>query len=130
VKIDVTGRNFEVEDKLLEYVTDKLNSLEKYVPRATRETVHAAVVLEDDTNGREDNRYVCDVIVTVPGARLVAREGTVNMYAAIDIVEAKLQSQLTKYKEKHAVAPRRGRILSRWLGRAGGEAPKEEPATE
>lgn len=129
MKIDVTGRNFEVDEKLLQYVTEKLSSLEKYVSRHGREVIHASVVLEDDTNGREDNRYVCDVVVVVPGARLVAREGTVNMYAAVDIVEAKLGSQLVKYKEKHTVAPHRGKLLSKWLGRGAGEPRPAEEST-
>jgi putative sigma-54 modulation protein len=130
MKIDLGGRGFDIDDKIRSYVTEKIGGLDKYVPRSQREVAHATVALENDASGREDNRYVCDVILTVPGARLVAREGTVNMYAAIDIVEAKLQSQLVKYKEKHAEAPRRGRVLNRWLGRAGGEAPVEEPVTD
>jgi putative sigma-54 modulation protein len=117
IKLDITGRNFEVEEKLREYVGEKLGGLEKYVSRRARGSVSGNVVLEDDANGREDNRYVCEVVLSVPGERLVCREGTVNMYAAIDICEAKLKSQLVKYKEKHSLVPRRHRMLSRWIGR-------------
>src|ERR1700683_5209357 len=99
IRFDITGRNFEVDEKLRDYIDDKLGGL------------------EDDPGGREDNRYVCEAILMVRGDRLVSREGTLNMYAAIDIVEAKIKAQLVKYKEKHSFGPRRARMLSRLLGR-------------
>jgi ribosome hibernation promoting factor len=126
IRFDVTGRNFEVDDKLHEYVDEKLGGLEKYVPRGARASVHGVVVLEDDPSGREDNRYVCEAILNVRGEQLMSREGTLNMYAAIDIVEAKLKAQLVKYKEKHSFGPRRARMLGRWLSRRS-EAEGVEP---
>lgn len=132
ITFDVSGRNFEADEKLHEYIDEKLGGLEKYVPRWARNGVRGTVVLEDDPSGREDNRYVCEAFLEVKGERLMSREGTINMYAAIDIVEAKLKAQLVKYKEKHSFGPRRAR-LGRWLGRqseaeAGGE-PSEEDQT-
>lgn len=117
LKCDITARNYEIDSKMKDYVYDKICGLEKYLPRQVRETAAVAVVLEDDPNGREDNRYVCEAIVTVQGAKMVTREGTVNMYAAIDIVEAKLKAQILKYKERHTTEPRRSKMLSRLTGR-------------
>lgn len=129
IKCEITARNFEFDDKVRTYAEDKLGSLEKFLPRVVRATANCAVILEDDPNGREDNRFVCEAVMNVPGAQLVSREGTVNIYAAIDIVEAKLKSQLSKYKEKHALEPRRLRMLSRWTGRkAEPEATEPEAA--
>jgi ribosomal subunit interface protein len=90
-------------------------------------------MLEDDPNGREDNRFVCEAVVTLTGSTLVSREGTVNMYAAIDIVEAKLKVQMVRYKEKHTTQPRHRRMLARWMGRRSEaetevEAPNEGAA--
>lgn len=123
MKIEITGRNFDLDHKIKAYANEKLGSLEKYIPRAGQSSAHAQVVLEEDVSGREDNRFVCDVVLVVPGARMVAREGTVNMFAAVDIVQAKLQAQLVKHKEKPSDAPRRRKLLSRWMGRSAGEAP-------
>ena len=125
MKCDLTGRNFEIDEKMKAYIEDKIGGLDKYLPRQTRDTASCNVMLEDDPSGREDNRYVCEVVMTVPGAKLVSREGTVNVYAAVDIVEAKLRSQLATYKNKHAMEPRRGRMLSQWLGRR--QTPTAEP---
>jgi len=129
IKCELKGRNFDVDDKLREYIEDKIGGLEKYVPRQVRQTASCAVVIEDDPSGREDNRYVCEAILSVRGSQLVSREGTVNVYAAVDIVEAKLRSQLATYKAKYALEPRRGRMLSQWLGRRkGNDAPTETEA--
>ncbi len=117
IEFEVSGRNCQLDDKLRDYVDEKLGGLEKYVPRIARDSLHGTVVLEDDPSGREDNRYVCEAVLTLKGEQLVSREGTLNMYAAIDIVEAKLKAQLVKYKEKHAHGPQRAHMLGRWLGR-------------
>jgi putative sigma-54 modulation protein len=117
IKLDITGRGYEVDDKLREYVSDKIGELDKYLPRAARKTAYARVWLVDDPNGREDNRFVCDVVITVPGEQFVSKEGTINMYAAVDIVEAKIKAQIRTYKDRHVTEPRRGRMLSRLIGR-------------
>ena len=76
IKYDLKGLNFEIDEKLRGYVEDKIGGLEKYLPRQVRQTASCLVVLEDDPSGREDNRYVCEVVLTVRGAQLVSREGT------------------------------------------------------
>jgi putative sigma-54 modulation protein len=111
ISTDITSRNFEADDKIKAYIDDKIGGLERFVPKNQRNSMKAQVVLQDDPGGREDNRFVCDAIVTIQGQKFVANEGTVNIYAAVDIVEAKLKSQLVEYKAKHA--PRRGKIMSR-----------------
>ena len=126
IKLELTGRNFEFDDKMKAYAEDKIGGLEKYLPKGVRETASCALVLEDDPNGREDNRYVCEAVMQVRGTTVVSREATVNIYAAIDIVEAKLKSQLSKYKEKSTLEPRRGRMLSRWLGRKAPAEPEPD----
>src|SRR4051812_6983744 len=129
IKCDVTGRNFDVDDKMRAYIDEKIGGLEKYLPRQVRSTANCNVTLEDDPSGREDNRYVCDAVLTVQGTTMVSREGTVNVYAAVDIVEAKLRSQLATYKEKFALEPRRGRMLSAWTSRHD-KSPAEVEAAE
>jgi putative sigma-54 modulation protein len=117
IQVDITARNMEVSEKLRDYAEAKIGGLEKYLPRKVRDIAIAALVLELDPNGHEANQYVCDAILTLPGAKMVAKEGTINIFASIDIVEAKLRSQLSKYKDKQTTEPRRGRMLTRLLGR-------------
>jgi putative sigma-54 modulation protein len=117
MKFQIRTRNYEADAKITDYIEDKLGGLEKYLPRHARASAMVEVVLEDDTSGREDNRFVCEAIVIADGDQMISREGTVNMYAAVDIVEAKLKSQITAYKEKRITEPRRARMASRLIGR-------------
>jgi len=119
MKIDIGTRNFEVDGKIRDYAQDKLRALEKYLPRRSRGVAMVQATLEEDVSGREDNRFVCEAVMTVPGETLVSREGTVNMFAAVDIVEAKLKTQLVRYKDKHTLEPRRNRMVAKWLEHQG-----------
>jgi ribosomal subunit interface protein len=70
------------------------------MPRHARKTASADVKLRE-TNNRLGNKYECEVIVSLPSKKLQATEATLNMFAAVDIVEAKLKNQLVKYKAAH-----------------------------
>lgn len=117
IKIHLTAHKFEMTSKHSDYVTEKIAQLDKYLPKNAQES-KGSVTLSLDHNGHEDNRYVCEVVIEAPGARLAAKEATSNMFAAIDIVEAKIKSQIIKYKQKHSPRAGRGRIfVNKLLGR-------------
>jgi ribosomal subunit interface protein len=115
--IEIKSRNMELDAKKQAYAEKKLGGLEKFIARADREVASIQVMLEDDPSGREQNGQVCEAIVTLPGAKMVVREGTLNIYAAIDIVESKLKNQLRDYKEKNSPRQSRLRALSAWRER-------------
>jgi ribosomal subunit interface protein len=117
IQLDITTRNFKADAKLVDYIHNKLGGVERYVPRAARRAAHLQVILEDDPSGREHNRFVCETLLTLPNAKLVSREGTINMYAAVDIVEAQLKQQIATYKGKTGLRSRRARLMSRLLRR-------------
>lgn len=110
ISLDITGRHFEVDDKIGDYLDKKIGSLDKYLPKTTAVT-HASVVLAQDASNKEGNENVCEVIIDVKKDRFQATEATSNMYAAIDICEQKLKSQITRYKDKHDPARNRGRRI-------------------
>ena len=74
IALDITARNYEVDDKLAHYVSDKINALEKYLPRQLKGTATGSVVFTDDTNGHENNRFVCEVILNVNGDKLMSKD--------------------------------------------------------
>lgn len=98
--IDTAGINFDLSDDIKKYITKKLGRLDKYMPRHARKTARLEVKLRE-TNNRLGNKYECEAVLHVPGPQLQAKEATLNMFAAVDIVEAKLKNQLVKYKEAH-----------------------------
>jgi putative sigma-54 modulation protein len=98
--ISVTGIHYDVSSKMERYVRSKIGRLDRYMPRGARRSVRAEVRLIEDKGNRND-KYQAEVVLHIKNGNLTAKESTLNMYAAIDIVEAKLKNQLRKHKEKH-----------------------------
>lgn len=96
--IDITGIKYNVSDKTERYVLDKVGKLDRYVPMHARKTMTADVKLRQ-VNRDHGNKYEAEVIMHVPDKVITAKDTTMNMMAAIDIVEAKLIAQLRKYKD-------------------------------
>lgn len=96
--IDITGVKFDVDETTRKYVTRKIGKLDRYLPRHARKSVTADVKLKqiDKPHG---NKYEAEVILNVPDKVIMAKDSTLNMLAAIDIVETKLLAQLHKYKD-------------------------------
>jgi len=101
MKIDITAQRFTLNEDIKKYVTKKIGKLERMVPRHARKSVHAVVTLKENPKTKTD-RFSCEVKIHLPNHELIVEEGTINMFAAVDIVEAKLKNQLTKYHDKHA----------------------------
>ncbi len=96
--IDITGIKYNVNDKTQKYVMNKVGKLDKYVPAHARKSMVADVKLRE-VNRDHGNKYEAEVILQVPEKTITAKDSTLNMMAAIDIVEAKLIAQLRKYKD-------------------------------
>jgi ribosomal subunit interface protein len=99
-RIDKSGTNLELDADVTRYIDRKIGRLDRYMPRAARKTAHATVVLRE-TGNQSGSKYECEAIIRLPGETIAARESTLNKFAAIDIVEAKLKNQLHKYKTTH-----------------------------
>lgn len=99
-QIEITGVNLDLGEDIKKYARKKIGALDKYLPRHARKTAHAEVKLRQ-TNNRLGNKYECEIIVTLPEKQLAAKESTMNMFAAVDIVEQKLKNQFIKYKQEH-----------------------------
>jgi ribosomal subunit interface protein len=79
------------------------------LPRHARKSATAEVKLRQ-VNRENGNKYEAAVILHIPDKILTAKDSTVNMLAAVDIVEAKLVNQLRKYKQAAVYVKRRGML--------------------
>jgi putative sigma-54 modulation protein len=111
--IDITGTRYDVDETTKKYILKKIGRLDRYLPRHARKSVTADVRLWQ-INADHGNKYEAEVILNIPDKRLTAKDSTVNMLAAIDIVEAKLTTQLRKYKEANIPHVGRRGVLSRF----------------
>lgn len=98
--IAITGVKYDLDDTTKKYVTAKIGRLDRFLPRHARKSVSAEVKLKQ-VNRDHGNKYEAEVILHVPDKQLTAKDSTLNMLAAVDIVEAKIVTQLRKYKDMH-----------------------------
>lgn len=112
--IEITGvRGYTPDDLTKKYVRKKVGSLDRLAPRHARKSMRADVKLAE-VNRDKGNKYEVEVIVSVPDRRLTAKDSTLNMLAAVDIVEAKLAAQIRKYKQENLPHVGRRKLLDRF----------------
>jgi ribosomal subunit interface protein len=111
-KIDINGVHMEVGDDLRKYVIKKISRLEKYIPRQARGAVHIEVKLKEG-KARDNAARTCEVLMHLPHDNITISETTVNIFAAVDIVEQKLKTQLRRYKERHTDPTLHQRLMLR-----------------
>ncbi len=111
-KLEINPVHTKVDDDLRKYVNKKIGRLDQYLSRHSRQSAHAEVKLKE-SNAKDKKQFTCEVILHLPHDVISTKETTINMYAAVDIVEAKLKNQLKKYKEKHDSSKLRRRVLAR-----------------
>lgn len=96
--VNITGIRYELTENTKKYAEKKIGALDKYLPRHARKSATADVKISqiDNPGG---NKYEVEVIMHVPEKVITAKDSTMNVLAAIDIVEAKMTGQLRKYKQ-------------------------------
>ena len=112
--IEITGiGGYIVDDPNKKYINKKVGALDRLVTRHARKTMSAIVKVEE-VNRDHGNKYEVEVILTVPDRTIKAKDSTLNVLAATDIVEQKLASQLRKYKQEQLPHVGRRSILARF----------------
>lgn len=115
-KLEISKVHTSADQNLLKYVTKKIGGLDRFIPRQYRKDAHAEVLLKE-SKAKNNNCFTCEVTLNLPHQPIIVSESALNMYAAVDIAEAKLKIQLKKYKEQNASAKTRRRLTARFLRR-------------
>lgn len=110
--LEISGVHMQVGDDLRKYVTKKIGNLDRFIPAASRQSVHVRVLLKE-TNKKGAKDCICEIVTTLPHEQLTITEGTMNIFAAVDIAEAKLRMQLKRYKELHSNPRLHQRLMAR-----------------
>ncbi len=91
MQITVTGHHVDITQALHDYVINKLQRLERHFDNVT--TVHVVLSVEKLRQKAEAN-------FNLNGAAIYADAEDGDMYAAIDALTDKLDSQIRRHKEK------------------------------
>src|SRR5258708_3514847 len=113
-KLEISGVHTDVDEKLQRYVTKKIGKLDSYMSSHARKSAHAEALLKKKESKGDKASYACEVVVYLPKEVLRVEEATLNLYAAVDIVEEKLKHQLKKYKELHDNPKLHQRVIARF----------------
>ena len=112
--VEITGVGaYTADDLTKKYIRKKIGSLDRLAPRHARKTLRAEVKIAE-VNRDKGNKYEVEVLLHIPEKTLTAKDSTMNVLAATDIVEAKLAVQLRKYKESHIPHVGRRKLLDRF----------------
>lgn len=117
-KFEIQGVHTVVDEKLRAHVTKKIGGLDRYISRHNRDVAHMEIHLKE-TKKKGNDHCRCEATLHLPHQTIVVKESAVNMYAAVDIVEAKLKQQLQKYKDLHGNGKTRRHLIGRFRRRAG-----------
>ena len=112
-KFEVQGVHTVLDKKLRAYVNKKIGGLDRYISRHNRASAHAEVHLKE-SKVKTGNHCHCEVTMYLPHQTLIVKESALNMYAAVDIVEAKLKQQLQKYKDLHGSGKTHRHLFARF----------------
>lgn len=97
-KIEISGNGYKVEDSFKKYTKKRLGKLDRYLPRSSKKDVVAKVVVAEIGKNRGE-KYEISVAMDIPGGKVIAaKDECSNVFAGIDLVEAKLTGQIRRYK--------------------------------
>lgn len=92
MQFSVTFRHMEATEALKDYAKEKVQRIKKYFP----DPIAVSVVMSTE---RYNHR--ADVNVQLHnGLKIAGSEATENMYSSIDLVVAKIERQVRRYKDK------------------------------
>lgn len=97
-KIDISGSNYKLEDNFKKYTSKRIGKLDRYLPRNNKKDVVVKIVVTE-VNRAHGNKYEISANMEIPGGKVIsAKDECSNIYAGIDILEAKLTGQIRRFK--------------------------------
>ena len=95
-KIEITGNGYKVEEGFKKYVTKRIAKLDRYLPKGFKKDIVAKVIVAEIGKG---GKYEISVAMEIPGGKVIAaKDECSNIFAGVDLVEAKVTGQIRRYK--------------------------------
>ncbi|MDO4979171.1 MAG: ribosome-associated translation inhibitor RaiA [Candidatus Saccharibacteria bacterium] len=109
-KVEISGsNNYKITDNFQKYVEKRIGKLDRYLPRTHKKDIIARIVVTE-VDRAHGNKYEISVAMEIPGGKVIAaRDECSNVFAGIDILEAKMMNQIRRFKTeispKHSKNP-------------------------
>ena len=115
-KIEVSGVKYKVEEGFRKYAVKRIGKLDRFLPKKNRKDVVAKIVVTQ-VDRAHGNKYEISAAIDVPGGKVIAaKDEAGNVFAGIDIIEAKLMGQIRRFKTEKIKHERQG-LLKKLLKR-------------
>lgn len=98
-KMEIVGRDFDVSDRVHDYVTKKVAKLERYLPALDEIRVELSHIKSARSAA---DRYVAQLTVRGKGLLLRAEERADDIRTALDASIDKMQRRMARFKGKRA----------------------------
>lgn len=95
MKVSVHAVNFTVDRKLVDFIQERMDKLEKYYDKI----VSSDVFLKVENTSDKENKFV-EIIVNVPGDDFIVKKQCRTFEEAVDLTAESLERLLVKRKEK------------------------------
>ena len=96
MQLTIKGRNLEVNDQIRSYLEKKIGKFDRLAP----DIQEIRVELSEEKSRKANQRQIAQMTTRLNGTLLRAEERSSDIFAAIDAVTDKLQSQIRRYKGK------------------------------
>lgn len=97
-KIDISGSNYKVEESFKKYIIKRIGKLDRYLPRGGKKDVVVKVIVTE-TSRAHGEKFEISAAMEIPGGKVIAaKDECTNIFAGVDLVEAKLMGQIRRYK--------------------------------
>lgn len=95
MKVNVHAVNFNVDRKLVDFVNEKLEKLEKYYDKVVSSDVYLKL---ENTSDKENK--TAEIKIHVPGDEIVVKKTSKSFEESVDSAASSAERMLVKRKEK------------------------------
>ena len=97
-KMEISGNGYKIEEPFKKYAEKRIGKLDRYLPRNSKKDVVCKVIVSEIGKGKSD-KYEISAAMEIPGGKVIAaKDECSNVFAGVDLVEAKLTGQIRRYK--------------------------------
>ncbi|TVZ25464.1 putative sigma-54 modulation protein [Gillisia sp. Hel_I_86] len=95
MKVNVQSVNFNADQKLIDFIQNRLDKLEHFYDKI----IYADVFLKVQKTSEKENK-ITEILLSIPGGDVIVKKKSKKFEECVDEAVSALQRQLVKRKEK------------------------------